>query len=165
MLDKHFSLLTGKSCCLPSYDCDVLRPEMESGNELQKYFHARIGLALIQERIYVSIYSVKALRGTQAQKQVSISRLDADLRQWHEEFKKMSLEARNDFTTGESVLAVEIEFLYYNCCIMIHRRGGRSSERTQCLKEARQSLGLLQTLQSISCVEKDAALRRYVFAC
>src|SRR5436190_21408121 len=73
VLDKHFSLLTGKSCCLPSYDCDVLRPELEPANKLQKYFNARIGLALVQERIYVGMYSAKALRATRAQKQVAMS--------------------------------------------------------------------------------------------
>lgn len=162
VLEKHFSLLTGKSCCLPSYDCDVLAPEAEPGNKSQKFFLARIGLALIQERIYVSLYSAKAMRITEAQKQVSITRLDADLRLWYERFDTVLVDAKSDLTTRECVLAIEIEFLYYNCCIMVHRRSSGTPDKVQCLNEARQSLELLQTLKGIARAEKDAVLRRYV---
>jgi hypothetical protein len=160
VLEKHFSLLTGKSCCLPSYDCDVMLPEVDPTDQLQKFFLARIGLALFQERIYINLYSANGLRSSEAQRQVAISRLNVDLRHWYEGFEEVLLAAKSDLTSAECVPALEVEFMYHNCCIMVHRRSIRQPDKVQCLKEARKYLHLLEVLKSVSRVEKDAVLRR-----
>ncbi len=160
VLDKHFTLLTGKSCCLPSYDCDVPSPDPEPENELQKYFLARIHLALMQERIYVSLYSAKAMRSTESHIQSSVSKLDSELREWYDNMETPLFQAQEEATGREYLLAIELHFLYLNSCIMVHRRSCNASDKTRCLQEAKQSLELLQKIKMSPRVEKDATLKR-----
>lgn len=160
VLDKHFTLLTGKSCHLPSYDCDVPQPNPEPENEMQKYFLARIQLAVMQEKIYVSLYSAKAMRASESHVQASVSKLDSELRQWYDNMESPLVVAQEEATSREYLIAIEIHFLYLNNCIMVHRRSCDASDRTRCLDEAKQSLGLLHKIKMSPRGERDATLKR-----
>ncbi|KAJ6054493.1 hypothetical protein N7444_003591 [Penicillium canescens] len=53
IVDKHASLIAGKPCLLPSYDCSVPLPTVDN------HFTARVHLAHIQEDLYRNLYSAE----------------------------------------------------------------------------------------------------------
>jgi hypothetical protein len=156
VLDKHFSLLTGTSCRLPSYDCAVPLPEPEPGHTRGRFFVARIRLARIQERIYVALYSAAALRAADPLVLAAVARLVTDLRAWRDALEPVPADA----PPADRILALELNFLFYSSCIMVRRRSAAADDKALCLRDARDSLALLSTMRAIHSPESDAGLRR-----
>ena len=89
ILDKTFALTLGRTPVLPDYDVDVELPEDDGTNPCLKYFFALIGLAKVQNAIYMRLYSVSAGKQSDEEKDKAINELDGELEQWWEETRRV----------------------------------------------------------------------------
>ncbi|PYI07240.1 hypothetical protein BO78DRAFT_406725 [Aspergillus sclerotiicarbonarius CBS 121057] len=125
LFDKELSLRTGYPPCLDETQCDLTLPDIQ---QTTQEFLTCIRLAILQSQVYHGLYSMKALRQTDAQLLGTIRDLDDALETW-----RMSIPARNrprlidretDAVSTPNTL-FQLQYLY--CMAMIHQASGKCS--------------------------------------
>lgn len=134
-LDKDISLRMGQPFAQDDDDMDADLPSegytglpsIGVGNEPQKinFFNSRIGLAVIQGQVYKRLYSVQAVRQSEAQKAAVAHELSSVLSYWR---NSVPIDFADDAVVPlQAPLSVELihllilRFTYVNCLVMIDR--------------------------------------------
>lgn len=162
VLDKSMSLMTGHSCSLPSYDCDVPLPEVTQEYPLHPQFLARIRMARIQEQIHKNLYAVEASRKTDAERRKAIVQMDAELRDWWNLHKDIIRQEKIDGAKIEDLVGAELSFCFYNSRIMVHRAGSIPGRKSECLDDARACIAIMEKMNMArGSIAGSFVLRRY----
>ncbi|RAL00694.1 uncharacterized protein BO80DRAFT_455602 [Aspergillus ibericus CBS 121593] len=111
IIDKEFSLRTGHPPCLDETHCDLTHPHVQ---QTTPEFLTCIRLAILQSQVYHGLYSMKALRQTDAQLLSTIRDLDDALETWR--IPTPSVRPNTLF---------QLQYLY--CMAMIHQASGKCS--------------------------------------
>lgn len=157
-VDKNFSLLLGTPVRLPLYDCDVPMPTSLSSEQTQ-----RVQACIIQERIYVMLYSASCSQKTPEQREQAVSELEADL----DNFRRLQEQADHEEAApawrGKPFLELEMKFIYHQLRVMVLRCSTDSTKKQRCLDEARQSITNLSKIRRArTTIGGSMVLRRYV---
>ncbi|OKL56139.1 hypothetical protein UA08_08746 [Talaromyces atroroseus] len=160
VLDKNWSLIKGRNPFIPLQTCSIpfLTPDTtnEADNVLEKYFLVRIRLAMIQEQIYLDLYSSQGKRRQHTLDTITV--LDNLLQQWYKEHT--ALLDVSLLNGPQSALALEILFHYQNSRILVLSCVDEWSCRAACVNLSRESIMILQNLNQSRGIEKHSALHR-----
>ncbi|RAK92441.1 C6 zinc finger domain protein [Aspergillus costaricaensis CBS 115574] len=129
IMDKEFSLRAGHPPCLDESQCDLTLPDI---HHTAPEFLAGIRLAMLQSEVYHRLYSLKALRQTDAQLLGAIRDLDSALEVWRmsvpTNFRPRLIDREtNAMDTPNTIF--QLHYLY--CMSMIHQASGRCSAWVQ----------------------------------
>ncbi|RAH52867.1 C6 zinc finger domain protein [Aspergillus piperis CBS 112811] len=129
IMDKEFSLRAGHPPCLDESQCDLTLPDI---HHTAPEFLAVIRLAMLQSEVYHRLYSLKALRQTDAQLLGAIRDLDSALEVWRvsipTNFRPRLVDREtNAMDTPNTIF--QLHYLY--CMSMIHQASGRCSAWVQ----------------------------------
>ncbi|GLA64838.1 hypothetical protein AtubIFM54640_006571 [Aspergillus tubingensis] len=129
IMDKEFSLRAGHPPCLDESQCDLTLPDI---HHTAPEFLAGIRLAMLQSEVYHRLYSLKALRQTDAQLLGAIRDLDSALEVWRmsipTNFRPRLIDREtNALDTPNTIF--QLHYLY--CMSMIHQASGRCSAWVQ----------------------------------
>lgn len=160
ILDKNLSLVKGRSHYISLQGSSIPLPASNGTNSestLELFFLARIRLAMIQEQVFLKLYSANEIK-RQQQSVNSITVLDSLLRHWYDEHKALLDKA---FLNGShSALSLEILFHYQNTRILVLRCFDEISYQAACVGPCRESLMLLQNLNQSRGVGRNSSLLR-----
>ncbi|PYH87483.1 hypothetical protein BO71DRAFT_367226 [Aspergillus ellipticus CBS 707.79] len=131
LCDKEFSLRTGYPPCIDDNQFDLTLPETTSEGSSPQFVSC-LRIALLQSKIYHGLYSMKALRQTDAQLLGIIRDLDNDLEVWRSSIPPDSRPRFSEretcaFSTSDTIF--QLQYLY--CMAMIHQASGRCSSWVQ----------------------------------
>ncbi|PWY91023.1 C6 zinc finger domain protein, partial [Aspergillus heteromorphus CBS 117.55] len=131
LFDKEFSLRTGDLPCIDDNLCDLTLPADTSEGSSPE-FVACLRIAVLQSQIYRGLYSVPALRQTDAQLLGTIRDLDNALEVWRSSVPFSNRPRFNDrdshaLSTPDTIF--QLQYLY--CMTMIHQASGRCSSWVQ----------------------------------
>jgi len=121
-------------------------PEPDDQHPFHKNFIALCTLAKIHSRIYVRLYSASAARHSEEERERAIKELDADLREWWDEWSKIfTVQNRKMIDSFEHI---ELQFSFYSSVTLVHRmaRPGMPSygwSDEQCLASARHAIQMI----------------------
>ena len=152
IMDKTISLTMGQSCCLPMYDCDVVKPTHDLFDPFYEHFVARVELAAMQEDSYQMLYSSQARRQGDFGKSNSISRLDYKLALGANRHGDLHEEVPNNSGTSspshsmQSFASTALGYHFYMTRLLVHRAVKRTSDQRQCCSDSRACIQLLQRL-------------------
>ncbi|OJJ72686.1 hypothetical protein ASPBRDRAFT_42418 [Aspergillus brasiliensis CBS 101740] len=141
-MDKEFSLRAGHPPCLDDTQCDLTLPDI---HHTAPEFLAGIRLAMLQSEVYHRLYSLKALRQTDAQLLGAIRDLDSALEIWRmsipTDFRPRLIDRETNIMDTPNTL-FQLHYLY--CMGMIHQASGRCSVwvQNQDTSEAGSSLAI-----------------------
>ena len=129
IMDKEFSLRAGHPPCLDESQCDLTLPDI---HHTAPEFLAGIRLAMLQSEVYHRLYSLKALRQTDAHLLGAIRDLDSALEVWRmsipTNFRPRLIDREtNALDTPNTIF--QLHYLY--CMSMIHQASGRCSAWVQ----------------------------------
>ncbi|KAI2904527.1 transcriptional regulator family: Fungal Specific TF [Aspergillus niger] len=142
IMDKEFSLRAGHSPCLDENQCDLTLPDI---HHTATEFLAGIRLAMLQSEVYHRLYSLKALRQTDAQLLGAIRDLDSALEIWRmsipTNFRPRLIDRETNALDMQNTI-FQLHYLY--CMGMIHQASGRCSSwvQNQDTSEAGSSLAI-----------------------
>jgi Fungal specific transcription factor domain len=163
VLDKNWSLIKGRNPYIPLKTCSIPFPAPDTTNEadnvLEKYFLVRIRLAMIQEQIFLDLYSSQGKRRQHTLESITV--LDNLLQQWYKEHT--ALLDVSLLNGPQSALALEILFHYQNSRILVLSCIDEWSCQAACVNLSRECIMILQNLNQSRGIEKHSALHRYVF--
>ena len=154
IMDKTISLTMGQYCCLPMYDCDVVKPTHDPSNPFYEHFVARVELAAIQEDSYQMLYSSQARRRGDFGQSNSISRLDQKLAlgaSRHEDLREDKPDNSGTISPPNpmhSFASTVLGYHFYMTRLLVHRAGKRTSDQRQCCSDSRACIRLLQRLNA-----------------
>ncbi|KAJ5689022.1 hypothetical protein N7462_003414 [Penicillium macrosclerotiorum] len=141
IVDKHASLIAGKPCLLPSYDCSVPLPTDED------HFTARVRLAHIHEELYRNLYSAEVRRIGRESINRRGEKIGRRLRSWavqHEHV--LSPPGPGPISPPNKYCAMELRYALSTCWVLIQRRMITAQSRKSRLGHARDSLTLFKGL-------------------
>ncbi|RAL01977.1 Zn(II)2Cys6 transcription factor [Aspergillus ibericus CBS 121593] len=145
ILDKHISLVAGKSCLLPSYDCGIpLPPSTTTGILLDDLFAARIALAHIEEEIVCSLYSAQAPRLSPNHLSRRAHKLIHRLNDWTSHHSRILYPPASTTITAQQT--TELRYALCISRVLVQRRIPTPESRQIRLEHARTGLRLLQEL-------------------
>ncbi|PYI12190.1 hypothetical protein BO78DRAFT_425429 [Aspergillus sclerotiicarbonarius CBS 121057] len=144
ILDKHTSLVAGKPCLLPSYDCGIPLPPSTTGILLDDLFAARISLAHIEEDVFCSLYSAKAPQLSPNRLSRRAHKLVRRLNDWTLQHSRILYPPASTTTTAQQ--ATELRYALCICRVLVQRRISTPESRQTRLEHARTGLRLLQEL-------------------
>lgn len=128
IMDKEYSLRTGLAPNFEETHCDLTLPTPpETYKKDESFlFVALIRLAIIQSELYRRLYSVSALRQSDAELLGAIRDLDAAVENWK---LSISINSRPTFTDrhtdAECIPATLFQLHYHHCMATIHQASGR----------------------------------------
>lgn len=140
-LQKHASLIAGKPCLLPSYDCSVPLPTDED------HFTARVRLAHIHEELYRNLYSAEVRRIGRESINRRGEKIGRRLRSWavqHEHV--LAPTGPGPISSPKKYCAMELRYALSTCWVLIQRRIVTAQSRITRLEHARASLTLFEEL-------------------
>ena len=152
IMDKTISLTMGQSCCLPMYDCDVVKPTQDPSNPFYEHFVARVELAAMQEDSYQMLYSSQARRHGDFGQSNSISRLDHRLAHGASRHGDLREDVPGNCGTKppshplRSFASTVLGYHFYMTRLLVHRAVKRTSDQRQCCSDSRACIKLLQRL-------------------
>ena len=163
IMDKQLALMSGKSCHLQGYDCDVPLPSSETTSDmpLRDHWVAAIKLAFINEDIYRNLYSAESARASDAQRQRRVEILTQNLRNWTTTHQQLL----NDGERGSSEkwsFSLELRYSMLTSEILVLRRSRNRESKVQLLSDARAGLNIVKCLcQASITIASNFALERY----
>ncbi len=152
IMDKTISLTMGQSCCLPMYDCDVVKPTHDPSNPFYEHFVARVELAAMQEDSYQMLYSSQARRRGDFGQSNNISRLDHKLALGASRHGDLREDVPGNSGTNSpshpmhSFASTVLGYHFYMTRLLVHRAVKRTSDQRQCCSDSRACIKLLQRL-------------------
>ncbi|KAL4780662.1 hypothetical protein BJX76DRAFT_38027 [Aspergillus varians] len=128
ILDKVLGLRTGLQPLFDSTSCDLTLPD-EQGDHPTATIHelnptafiTLIRLCIIQSEIYHGLYSIPAMRKSDAELLATIRTLDNTLEAWRESVPTFS----NDLNSYETMADFLFEMQYHYCMTAIHQTSSR----------------------------------------
>ena len=162
-MDKQLALMSGKSCHLHGYDCDVPLPSPETTSDmpLRDHWVAAIKLAFINEDIYRNLYSAESARASDGQRQRKVELLIQNLRNWTTTHQQLL----NDGESGSSErwsFSLELRYSMLTSEILVLRRSKSRESKVQLLANARAGLNIVKCLcQASITIASNFALERY----
>ncbi|CAN8095387.1 unnamed protein product [Discula destructiva] len=134
MLDKDLCLRSGRPFAQDDDDMNVELPDAEpednigniplaDGKGKMNLFRVMCELAVIESKVYKTLYATKATKQTDGELLQAIGELDQELEDWKD---RMPIEYRpeNEIQASHTPLilhVVMLHFTYYNCLTTIHR--------------------------------------------
>lgn len=134
MLDKDLCLRSGRPFAQDDDDMNVELPDAEpednigniplaDGKGKMNLFRVMCELAIIESRVYKTLYATKATKQKDGELLQTIGELDQELEDWKD---RMPIEYRpeNEIQASHTPLilhVVMLHFTYYNCLTTIHR--------------------------------------------
>lgn len=134
MLDKDLCLRSGRPFAQDDDDMNVELPQAEpednigniplaDGKGKMNLFRVMCELAIIESRVYKTLYATKATKQKDGELLQTIGELDQELEDWKD---RMPIEYRpeNEIQASHTPLilhVVMLHFTYYNCLTTIHR--------------------------------------------
>ena len=162
-MDKQLALMSGRSCHLQGFDCDVPLPSSESISDmpLRDHWVAAIKLAFINEDIYRNLYSAESARASDAQRQRRVELLTQNLRNWTTTHQQLF----NDGETGSSEkwsFSLELRYALLTSEILVLRRSKSRESKVQLLSATRAGLNIVKCLcQAPITIASNFVLERY----
>ena len=162
-MDKQLALMSGKSCHLQGFDCDVPLPSPESTSDMpfRDHWVAAIKLAFINEDIYRNLYSAESARSSDAQRQRRVELLTQNLRNWTTTHEQLF----NDGESGSSEkwsFSLELRYALLTSEILVLRRSKTRESKVQLLSDARAGLNIVKCLcQAPITIASNFVLERY----
>lgn len=141
-IDKEVSMLMGFPPGLPSYDCDVLIP-----NILSSDYRCRIRGTMIRDKTYTALYSAAAIQKNEVQKEEAIKSLEEELHQYLQMLDQDDPEDINSGWAGETFLRLELRFAYYFGRVMVLRQSNNPEKRKLSLEEARNCIEFMTKIR------------------
>lgn len=150
VLDKELSLRTGRPPSLNDDDCDLgfpaeyvdcastthMPPPFAGADAKALLFPTDLRLSMITSRIYRALYSVSALRKSDAELLRTIRELDDDLEKWKgcllapdRLIVSLSNEAQSRSVINVRLIMLRLQ--YYHCIAAIHQASNRCKARTR----------------------------------
>ena len=163
IMDKQLALMSGKSCHLQGFDCDVPLPSSETTSDmpLRDHWVAAIKIAFINEDIYRNLYSAESARASDAQHQRRVELLIQKLRNWTTTHQQLL----NDGESGsseKSSFSFELRYAMLTSEILVLRRSKSKENKVQLLSNARAGLNIIKCLcQASITIASNFALERY----
>ena len=164
IMDKQLALMSGKSCHLQGFDCDVPLPSTDNTSDmpLRNHWVAAIQLAFINEGIYRELYSAESARASDAQRQRKVELLNQNLRNWTTTHRQLL----NDGESGSSEewsFSLELRYALLTSEILVLRRSKSRESQVELLSNARAGLKIVKSLcQASITIASNSALERYV---
>ena len=162
-MDKQLALMSGKSCHLQGYDCDVPLPSSETTSDmpLRDHWVAAIKLAFINEDIYRNLYSAESARASDAQRQRRVELLTQNLKNWTTTHRQLL----NDGESGSSEkwsFSHELRYAMLTSETLVLRRSKSRESKVELLSNARAGLKIVKSLCEASVtIASNFALERY----
>lgn len=162
-MDKQLALMSGKSCHLEGFDCDVPLPSSEATSDmpLREHWVAAIKLAFINEDIYRNLYSAESARTSDGQRQRRVEILTQNLKNWTTTHRQLL----NDGGSGSSEkwsFSLELRYAMLTSEILVLRRSKSRDSRVILLSNARAGLNIIKSLCEASItIASNFALERY----
>ena len=156
-LDKDLSILLGSPPSLPLYDCDVAMPDRVSSDQYQ-----RIQACIIQERVYVLLYSASSTMKSSEQREQAIAELNLDLDNFETFQSQADPEDPMSGWRGKPFLNLEMKFIYHQLRVMVLRCSEKAENKQRCLAESRQSMIYISKIRlAKTTIGGSMVLRRY----
>ena len=162
-MDKQLALMSGKSCHLQGFDCDVPLPSSDNTNDmpLRDHWVAAVQLAFINEDIYRNLYSAESARASDAQRQRKVELLTQNLKNWTTTHRQLL----NDGESGspeKSSFSLELRYALLTSEILVLRRSKSRESQVELLSNARAGLNIVKSLcQASITIASNFALERY----
>lgn len=138
-LQKHASLIAGKPCLLPSYDCSVPLPTGED------HFKARVRLARIHEELYRNLYSAEVRHIGRDSINRRGRKIEMRLQSWAAQHKDvLSPTGPGPIPGPKKYSAMELSYALSTCWLLIQRRIVTTRSKNTRLEHARASLTLFE---------------------
>lgn len=146
-MDKQLALMSGKSCHLHGFDCDVPLPVSENTSDMPLCGHwvAAIKLAFLNEDVYRSLYSAESTRASDAQHQRKVEVLTQKLNSWATAHQQL-LSDDETCSSQKSSSSLELRYSMLTSQILVLRRSKNRESKAQLLTNARACLNIIKGL-------------------
>ncbi|KAJ4864808.1 fungal specific transcription factor domain-containing protein [Trichoderma breve] len=146
IFDKNISLIHGRPSYLQDFEIDTLYPKASTDPKRRPWdesFIMAIKFATIQGLIYRHCYSKDAVMYTIPERELRITELSVDLKEWYSRFKQIDYSRVNN-TQIFKLSRINWDVMYYSTLTLLLRpipsSDGRGYVSSQCFEAARSSL-------------------------
>ena len=158
-MDKQRTFIAGRAFDLHFYETDdrLFDTDMPR-NTKQQYRTAHIHMMAIWEKIYISLYSSRAMRADAEQRQHQISKLDQLSKKWCRRNGHLLPKSPLVENTSIDSWRVELKYCFHVGQVVIHRASEDDSSRVVEVSNARAALQIIQGVWTSKHTEATAAL-------
>ena len=159
VMDKQRVFMNGRPCDLYLFDSDIQLPIHDDASALQRYNLAHIHMMTLWEEVYVSLYSSRALRKGDIQRQEQICRLKSLVQRWTAQHNDLIDGSEEDDSSVTTFIRLELMYCSHVIHILMYRyRCQDHSNEQQWRTSAHAALKIISNLRSVDPTLSQAAL-------
>lgn len=148
VMDKQRLYMNGRPCDLYLFDSDIQLPARDDASAVQSYNLAHIHMMTLWEEVYMSLYSSRALRKGDVQRQEQVCRLKGLICRWTAQHNDLINRPEGDDSSATTILRLELMYCFHVVQILMYRyRGQDDSSKQQWRNSAQAALKILSSLR------------------
>ena len=132
-IDKQRVFVKGSPCHIYLFECNLELPGSRDA-----YLVAHLQMTCLMEEIYKHLYSPKAKRQQQDQRQGNVERFDVELNAW--------LSDHEAVLSSPGILTLQLQYIFLSTMILVHRCSVAENNEIFRLDKARSALRIIHQI-------------------